>query len=149
MMSNLINVDFDEMSLEEMQAVQNQLMQKQMGLIIQRQKEIQDELKKAQAEIVAVKEEAKEQLEIAKNSMRVNSPRYDWVNQRDFGSFLEPSVGSKTLGKLLKVVGLAMKSSSRTTPFRKTCRRKIATLELELEKNIQLQIGTMKDVWTL
>lgn len=40
-----------------------------------------------------------------------------YVNQTDFGASFNLKIGSKTVGKLFKVVGLAMKSRSSTTPY--------------------------------
>lgn len=44
-----------------------------------------------------------------------------YLNQRDFGCCFNTKIGSKTVGKLLKVVGLAMKSYSNTKPYDDKC----------------------------
>lgn len=112
-------MNVEELSPEQLDALAVKVINRKTNLAIQTATEALDEAKKANEQIRNVKNEMEEQIEVAKNSMRVNAPRYDWVNQSKFGEFLEPSIGSKTLGKLLKVVGLAKKNTARTTPYRK------------------------------
>jgi hypothetical protein len=124
------NMPLESMTLEQLQLVQNQIIARQVGLLQSRLEAMQEELNKAKAELEIAKEEQAlhaEQMQhelektkaMAAANQRVREPKYGWVNQGDFGRFLNPSVGAKTMGKLLKIVGLAMRTKGATTPYRK------------------------------
>ena len=51
-----------------------------------------------------------------------------YVNQRDFGASFNLKMGSKTVGKLLKIVGLAMKNSKTTKPYESKCPKYAQTI---------------------
>ena len=76
---------------------------------------------KNKKEIEIVKRDFQEEIdrakEIAIGSMRVNSPKSNYVKQGDFGRFFSVSIGSRTIGKLFKIVGLSQKKG-RTIPYR-------------------------------
>jgi MFS superfamily sulfate permease-like transporter len=96
-----------EKRLTEMQ----KQLQEQQNLIMAKHESIE-------SEIINIKDTQSKTIELAANSLRVKQPKLDYVNQGDFGRFFDISIGGKTVGKLLKVVGLAQKSRSYTTPYR-------------------------------
>lgn len=48
---------------------------------------------------------------------KLKKSKKEYVNQTDFGARFNNKIGSKTVGKLLKIVGLAKKSYRKTTPY--------------------------------
>jgi hypothetical protein len=48
---------------------------------------------------------------------KLKESKKEYVNQTDFGARFNNKIGSKTVGKLLKIVGLAKKSYRKTTPY--------------------------------
>lgn len=55
------------------------------------------------------------------NQSKLTSSKDEYLNQTDFGSCFNLKIGSKMVGKLLKIVGLAMSSSKTTKPYETSC----------------------------
>lgn len=58
-------------------------------------------------------------LEVAINSMRVKQTKYEYIILTDFGYNFAPSLGAKTMGNLMRLVGLAQESKEKTVPYRR------------------------------
>lgn len=118
--------DIQELNDEELEMLQTKVMNARINKLAAKINEAnlaarkaENKANEANRKLEKLEKEQEDIKDIAVNSARVNAPRYDWVNQSTFGEFLEPSIGSRTFGKLLKVVGLAKRNSSRTRPYRK------------------------------
>lgn len=118
------------MPLDELQIINNLAVAEQVQRMQSRLESMQNAMKQTERQLEIMKEEhefrtqlLESEVEKAKTmaatNQRVREPKYGWVNQGDFGRFLNPSIGSGTMGKFLKAVGLAMPSKGPTTPYRK------------------------------
>ena len=120
--NELMNVNFDDLSGDELEVIQTKLINARFTKIEETQKKMMETLSIVEQERKIDNQRINEEIEktkgMAESSLRATSVRYGWVNQGDFGRFFEQSIGSKTLGKLLRIVGLAMKNKSITTPYR-------------------------------
>ena len=117
-MSELINVN--ELTTEQMELLQTQIMIKRITNTEQMLKNHSDKILKIQEEQKIMEEEQEKKLEVAVNSLRVKELTYEYVNQRDFGAGFSVSIGAGTIGKLLRLIGLAQKSEGKTQPLRKS-----------------------------
>lgn len=115
--------DVNNMSGAALQILQNQIVSQQMIRYQNELESIKSEMQKSntslKAEIDEVKENAKAILTTAIETVRVNQPRYEFISQGEFGRCFTTSISSVRFGKMLKIIGLAQKSKSRTTPERK------------------------------
>ncbi len=125
MSTSLMHLNIDKLSNEEVDVLQTKIIARKMkrfeaqiAEMANAQKMLETGLKEITLEQERIKEDSEKKLEVAVNSMRVKQPKYGYVNQGDFGRFFTVSIGSRTMGKLLKVVGLAMKNKNQTTPYR-------------------------------
>lgn len=63
--------------------------------------------------------ELNETLSVASITSNSIHKKYNgYVTQSEFGNMLDVTMGSVTVGKLFKVIGLAQKNKDRTTPYR-------------------------------
>lgn len=115
-MNNLIDVS--KLNPIEMQMLQEDLTVQRMAVFQRQIENLLSEQDKIKEEIKEIKADSVKQLEVTVNSMRVKEPKFNFVNQGDFGRFFSISISSVRIGKLLKVVGIAMKDRSSTTPYR-------------------------------
>ena len=122
MSNQLMKIDFNSLSVEEIGYLQDKLMTARVKNIedsLKRLSEIQSiEIEERKIETQRLDEEIEKTKGMAEAHLRAKQIKYGWVNQGDFGRFFEQSIGSKTMGKLLKVVGLAQKNKNLTTPYR-------------------------------
>lgn len=132
--SELLNVD--SMTNEEIEIFQQMLMstrvnrlEKSLEKVLENQSLLRDGQVKLERKMEINNNEHKEKLndlenevisakEIAVATNRVRSPKYGYVNQTDFGSYLNVSISNIRVGKLLKIVGIAQPSKRRTIPYR-------------------------------
>ena len=101
----------ETLSPDELQILQEKITEKRLMMI-------QEALKAVSGKLEKLEEKQDRTLEVAINSVRVKQSQYDYINQKEFGNCFTISIGSKTVGKLLKAVGLAQSSLSKTTPYR-------------------------------
>jgi hypothetical protein len=117
--------NFEEMSLEQLQALQAQTVQVQLKKIADQMEYIRDEQKKYQARTEIRLEEQEQKTksellkieELAKATSRSNEPRYGWITATHFGQQFTVPMSNQRVGKLLRIVGLAQKSKNKTTPY--------------------------------
>ena len=76
-----------------------------------------NQLKQLAEKVSISEEENKKTLDVAINSMRVKQSQDGYMTQKIFGTQFTISIGSRTVGKLFKVVGLAQHLAE-TTPYR-------------------------------
>lgn len=117
-MNEIIPFNIDDFTPEQIQYLQNKLMVRQADFIQKRVEYLEEAIKAQRTDIEVVKADQQKTIEVAANSLRVQQGRYEFINQGDFGRFFTVSISSVDVGKLLKVVGLAMPSKGPTTPFR-------------------------------
>lgn len=111
-------MNLNNYSPEQLQLMQDQITAIRMKNIEKQLLQTRDDIKKIDEKITILTEENKNAVDVAIQSLRANHTKYGYVSQGDFGRFFEVSIGSKTIGKLLRVVGLAMKTKGDTTPYR-------------------------------
>ena len=111
MSNQLMKIDFNSLSVEEIGYLQDKLMTARVKNIedsLKRLAEIQSiEIEERKIETQRLDEEIEKTKGMAEAHLRAKQIKYGWVNQGDFGRFFEQSIGSKTMGKLLKVVLLS------------------------------------------
>lgn len=119
-MSELMNVS--GMGENELQLLQNRIIARQMEIYNKKFEELENRLKVREQQIGIFQQEITERLDkteqIAVSKAKVLEPRFEFVNQGDFGRYFNPSISNQRIGKLFKIVGLAQKSKSITTPHR-------------------------------
>lgn len=122
---SVLNMDISKLSNDELNKLQSVILLEKIKRLEsignennKQIKRLADENKKHDTKIAMLEQKVEETAGLLENKSRVLQPKYGFVNQRDFGQFFSPSIGSKTVGKLLKVVGLAIKSTGRTIPYR-------------------------------
>lgn len=111
-------MQIDNLGMEELQILSEKIMAKKMTMLQKQVEEVKSDLSKTNEKVKNIENQQAKTLDVAINSMRVNQPKYGYVNQGDFGRFFTVSIGAKTLGKLLKIVGIAMKNKNDATPYR-------------------------------
>lgn len=92
-------------------AIQNQQLQKKMTELEDRQEKLDEQIKITEEENALVRE-----LEIKRH--RVEEHMFGFISLSDLGQCFQVSIGSKTMGKLLRIIGLAKTKQSKTEPFR-------------------------------
>ncbi len=121
-MNQLIKANINEMSFEEIQMLQTQIMNRQMLLVQNRIEELQNSFNRAEIErkqeLERIKNEAHTQLELERKRHRIEEHRYGFVSLGDLGQCYRVSIGSVTMGKLLRMVGMAKEKQSKTEPYR-------------------------------
>jgi hypothetical protein len=118
-MSDLINFPIDDLTPEQMQFIQNKLLAKQTYDLFNKLENMQNEFKSLKTDYEILKQTQQNTIEVAANSLRVKQGRFEFINQGDFGRFFSVSLSSVSVGKLLKIVGLAQPSRrGGTVPYR-------------------------------
>lgn len=112
------NRDSNDMKFLDLQSIINNAMAKQNEQLYQMVKEIKENQEKQQEEMSIIKTENENLREIELKRHRVTEHRFGFVGLSDLGQSYEVSIGSKTMGKLLRLAGLAKKKQSRTEPMR-------------------------------
>lgn len=115
-------MNVDEMSMEELDILQQQIMTKKINSFQERLERMESNQIKSETKNEIQYQELKNDVgrvtEIAIASSRVTSPQYDYVNQSDFGNYFNVSMSSQKVGKLLKLSGIAKRSRGKTLPYR-------------------------------
>jgi hypothetical protein len=112
---SLLNRDMD---FQTLQNIINKAMAKQDEQLHANMKRLKEEQEK-QAERIRIMQEKHEglrQLELKRH--RTEEHRFGFVSLSDLGQCFQVSIGAKTMGKLLRVVGLAKAKQSKTEPLR-------------------------------
>ena len=100
----------DTMDPEQLQILHDRITEKRFAIM-------QDQLIKVQDKLNELEERQESGIKVAINAFRSKQSQYNYISQKDFGNLFTVSIGSKTVGKLLKVVGLAQKSRGNTIPY--------------------------------
>lgn len=111
--------DIEALTPDQLELLQTKVLARQMNLFQQNLKRIDERLETQEAKIDIVKADQQKTIEVAANSLRVQQGRFEFVNQGDFGRFFSVSLSSVSVGKLLRIVGLAQPSrKGSTVPYR-------------------------------
>lgn len=112
-------VDFEGMSMEQMQLAQQQLLNAQMTLITRELEKVKDEQAKQRAQQDIFREDITRVEDLAKSSVRARSASSTYVSLREFGSMFETPISSHRVGRLLRASGIAIRGRSKTVPYNK------------------------------
>lgn len=108
----------NNMSFSELQNQMNQIMAMQQHKLQKEVIEIKNEQAKQSEQISIMETENSNLREVQLKEHRVKEHRFGFVGLSDLGQSFEVSIGAKTMGKLLRIVGLAKKKQSKTEPLR-------------------------------
>jgi len=114
-MTDIINID--NLNDKELELLQTKLILKKQSFLEQQIKKTQEQLLIQDAKIEIMEQNKENEIQLAIHSLRVQEGRYDYVTLKDFGKNFTTSIGSKTIGKLLRIVGLAQQKNT-TEPYR-------------------------------
>lgn len=107
-----------ELEFQDLQVKMNEMIAQQQSTLNRSLLEIRHEQDKQKEEILTMQKEHEGARDLEIKRHRVTENRYGYVSLSDLGQSYQVSIGSKTMGKLLRVVGLAKKKISRTEPLR-------------------------------
>lgn len=133
--------DISQFSDEELDLIQQKITERKVNSLAQRVEQMEDRVSQAIEKIDIIntevsnkiddlKVENDKKLEVSINTYRVNTNKYDFESQADFGNKFRVSIGAGTVGKLFKIVGLAKPSKGKTEPYRTAISEKKATTEI-------------------
>lgn len=83
---------------------------------------IKHELETIKLENQRQNEDYEKQLTLERKRHRIEESRYGYVSLRDLGAGFEVPIGAANMGKLLKIVGLAIRSRGSTEPYMEVIR---------------------------
>lgn len=106
------------MNDEQLQVMMNKIMQAQISRQDRKLMEMQEDVEILKEKINISTELTQAQLELERKKHRVTESRYGFVSASDLGQKFQVSIGSITIGKLLRLVGLAKSKQSKTEPLR-------------------------------
>lgn len=115
---NYLDTIKKETDFQNLQNVINQAMAQQGEQLYKKLVEVEDKLSKQSEKLSIVEEENKNLREVELKRHRVAEHRFGFVGLSDLGQSYEVSIGSKTMGKLLRLAGLAKTKQSKTEPLR-------------------------------
>jgi hypothetical protein len=130
-----------DMSDDELDFVQQQLFNRKIKLLSDKVENIENLVNRALQKVGIVETELNnkiedlhtdndKKLEVTINQMRVDKNKWGFGSQSDFGIRFRVSIGSKTVGKLFKVIGIAKISKGKTEPKREAIMSGKATTEI-------------------
>ena len=110
--------NFGELSDTQLDAIQDKINEARFIKISNELRKVNNRLDKMeeQREIDSNMSQAQLDLEIKRH--RVEEHRYGYVSLSDLGQCYQVSIGAKTVGKLLRLAGLAKAKQSKTEPLR-------------------------------
>ncbi|AYK07716.1 hypothetical protein [Brevibacillus laterosporus] len=127
-MSNLLSFDISnlqELTSDQLQNIAMMALQAQVTKIQDVIEETKDESRKTRKEVQIIKEQVNDMrdtsqrtLEVAVNSLRVKEPREGWIGLNAFGKCFAVTISGTRMGRLFRVIGLALSSTDRTTPYK-------------------------------
>jgi len=129
------------MSDDELDFVQQQLFNRKIKLLSDKVENIENLANRALQKVGIVETELNnkiedlhtdndKKLEVTINQMRVDKNKWGFGSQSDFGIRFRVSIGSKTVGKLFKIIGIAKVSKGKTEPKREAIMSGKATTEI-------------------
>jgi len=117
-MNNLAAINSGELSFSDLQNIINQAMFKQNEKLHVEIESLKENNIQLSEKIDIVKSESDNLRELELKRHRTEEHRYGMVSLRDLGQCFNVSIGSKTMGKLLRLSGIALKGQTSTEPKR-------------------------------
>jgi hypothetical protein len=108
----------NDMSFVDLQSIINQAMNLQNEQLRQQVKLLEEKQKTLDAKLDATTDENTALRELELKRHRVEEHRYGFVSLADLGQVYQVSIGSKYMGKLLRLAGIAKAKQSKTEPLR-------------------------------
>jgi len=135
------SLDISKLDDQDVDIIYQQIMQRKFNNMLARQEQMEDSMKKLEARIDInqtelenriedMKIDNEKKLEVTINTYRVDKNKWGFESQADFGNRFRVSIGSKTVGKLFKVIGIAKKSKKKTEPTRDVINSGKSTTEI-------------------
>lgn len=135
------SLDISKLDDQDVDIIYQQIMQRKFNNMLARQEQMEDSMKKLEARIDInqtelenriedMKIDNEKKLEVTINTYRVDKNKWGFESQADFGNRFRVSIGSKTVGKLFKVIGIAKKSKKKTEPTRDAINSGKSTTEI-------------------
>ena len=135
------SLDISKLDDQDVDIIYQQIMQRKFNNMLARQEQMEDSMKKLEARIDINQTELEnriedmeidneKKLEVTINTYRVDKNKWGFESQADFGNRFRVSIGSKTVGKLFKVIGIAKKSKKKTEPTRDVINSGKSTTEI-------------------
>lgn len=145
-MSNALTIrnklDVSEFNEDELEIIQQQINERRINKLSIKLEQVENLVLKNEEKIGIMNEEINnrfddlqadndKKLEVTINTYRVSQNKWGFGSQSDFGIRFRVSIGSGTVGKLFRVIGLAKKSKTgKTEPCRDAILSKKATTEI-------------------
>ena len=122
MENNIINLDkLDSYDGSVLDAISSKVLDVRINKVERKMEEIQNTIIKnkeaTDIDINEVKQMASDAMDVSKAKAKINDDYEGYINQRDLGDKFQLKIGSNQVGDLLRIVGIAMKSSSKTIPY--------------------------------
>lgn len=107
-----------ELEFQELQIKMNEMIAIQQSKLNKSLRDLKGEQEKQAKKLEMVEREHEEARKLEIKRHRVTERGWGYVGLSDLGQSYEVSIGAKTMGKLLRLAGLAKKKQSRTEPMR-------------------------------
>jgi hypothetical protein len=122
MENNIINLDkLDSYDGSVLDAISSKVLDVRINKVERKIEEIQNTVIKnkeaTDIDINEAKQMASDAMEVSKVKAKINDDYEGYINQRDLGDKFQLKIGSNQVGDLLRIVGIAMKSSRKTIPY--------------------------------
>lgn len=108
----------DNMTSDQLQLIQDRIIGLRMKMYEAKFEQMANQMKKQEQEIEIIKEENENLRDMEIKRHRITEHRYGFVSLSDLGQCYSVSIGSKTMGKLLRLAGIAKAKQSKTEPYR-------------------------------
>ena len=135
------SLDISNMDDQDIDILYQQIVQRKMNNMLARQEQLENKMLKLQEKVDIkqtelenkiddIKIDNEKKLEVTINTYRVDKNKWGFESQADFGNRFRVSIGSRTVGKLFKVIGIAKKSKKKTEATRDAINSGKATTEI-------------------
>jgi len=116
-LNELTNIN-NNMSFADLQGIINKAMAMQNEQLSRQVKELKEKQEMISKELEITKLEHDNLRELELKRHYTTEDRFGYVSASDLGQKFDVSIGSKTMGTLLRIVGLAKQKQSKTEPLR-------------------------------
>lgn len=111
-------IRLDSLSPEQLQIIHEQIIGIRMKMYEAKFAQMDSKIKKQEQELEIIKEENENLRDMEIKRHRMTEHRYGFISLSDLGQCYSVSIGSKTMGKLLRLAGIAKAKQSKTEPYR-------------------------------
>jgi len=120
-MNNLAEINFDDYDENTLDIISSKLTNARINRLEKRITQFEnDRIKDKEWTAIGIgeaKQAANEAIELGKARVKIDSGYEGYINQTDLGDKFQLKISSNQVGKLLRIVGIAMKDSKKTRPF--------------------------------